>query len=139
MSFGVAAIGKEGIIHVEVLESETRPARCLLSIETPSWEFCFDVGARARVAELLSFLRMHSEQAAFVKWAAGSFCGATVFVIKDDEAADRLFLRASEDGQLVDFTLRGEEFTAFISALTQAVEELEEGALTSDAAGEPPH
>src|SRR5687767_5592734 len=88
--FGVAAIGSEEAIHVEVLESYMGPAQCLLSIETPSWEFCFDVGARARVADLLTFVRMNSEQAALAEWVAGSFGGAAVFVIKDDEAADRL-------------------------------------------------
>jgi hypothetical protein len=55
----------------------------------------------------------------------GSFHGATVRLIKDDEFADRFWLRANGDDQLAEFTLTAEDFSELTDTLAQVVEQLQ--------------
>src|SRR5262245_48203230 len=121
--FGVAALGVQGIFTVEVLEGP--PDRWWLCIDSPVWCFNFELARPAGVRQLSEFLGKHLDQAGFAELAIGSFHGAVVWMVKDDEFPDRFFLRAGGGGPLVEFTLAGEDIRAFVGAVSQTVEDLE--------------
>lgn len=123
-SLSLVALGKAGAITIEV---DRRPDDgLLLTVEAPAWCLRFDLVGPGAVAELAEFLRAHSGKAEFAEFVVGSLAGMAVWVIKDDEFADRLFLRAAGDGALVDFTLSGETASDFAAAVTKAAAEVEE-------------
>jgi hypothetical protein len=70
------------------------------------------------------FLRDLSGSNQFSKLVVGSFVGAPVVLVKDDEFPDRFWLRAAREHQLVDFTLVGSDAADLIVALSQAMEDL---------------
>jgi len=120
-SFGLAALGKAGAFTVEVL---SRPdGGWLLSIESPTWCFDFALAGPATVGELAAFFRMHAGRTGFSELVIGSFGGSHVRVVKDDEFADRFFLRAAGGGMLVEFTLVDPAAQEFAAALAKAAAE----------------
>jgi hypothetical protein len=70
---------------------------------------------------MLSFLQQHTGQLIVI----GSFQGAPVSLIKDDEFADRFWLRASGAGQMVEVVLAADDLAEFTDAVAQAVQDLQ--------------
>jgi hypothetical protein len=120
-SFGVAALGKAGTFTVEALSQPH--GGWLLSVESPAWCFDFALACPAAVGELAAFLRSHAGRIGFAELAVGSFGGACVRVVKDDEFADRFFLRAAGGGSLVEFILAGPAAQEFAAAVAEAAAE----------------
>lgn len=56
---------------------------------------------------------------------AGSFYGTPVRLIKDNEFADRFWLRASGGGDMVEFVFTANSLTEFTNAVTQAVDDFQ--------------
>lgn len=123
-SFGVASLGMDGVFTIEVLRGPDE--RWLLSVESPSWCFDFDLAATRVVAELADFLSSRYGRLEHSELVIGSFGSTAVRLVKDDEFADRFFLRASGSGSLVEFTLCGTAIHEFAAAVTEAAREFEE-------------
>ena len=121
--YGVAAIGSAGRFTVEILETTDNPATRLMSIEAGGWSLCFALAERGD-AQALSFLREHAGQAVFSELVIGSFLGAPVVLIKDDEFPDRFYLRAFANGHLLEFVLTADALTEFTDAVAQVVHNL---------------
>ena len=120
---GLAASGKGGGFTVEVL---SRPAGgWSLSVESPAWCVEFELAAPGTVGELAAFLRSHAGRAGFAELAVGTLGGLTVRVVKDDEFADRFFLRAAGGGLLVEFTLADGIECDFAQAVAEAAAEFD--------------
>src|SRR5262245_32538503 len=100
-NYGAAAVGSTSRFDVEIDEALDDSNDTQMSISARGWSFCFALSARDDVARMLSFLRKHTGRSVFSELAVGSFHGAPVRLIKDDEFADRFWLRAHGDGQMV--------------------------------------
>ena len=81
--------------------------------------------ARDDVARILSFLREHTGLLVFSELVVGSFHGAPVRLIKDHEFADRFWIRAFGDGDMVEFVLAADDLNEFTDAVAQAVQDLQ--------------
>ena len=122
-SYGLAALGKAGVFTVMV---QSRPdGRWSLYVESPAWCFAFELVGPGAVAELAAFLRSRTGHAEFAELVVGSFGGVPVWMVKDDESADRFFLRAAGGGLLVDLTLIGGTAQEFADAVAEAAAEFE--------------
>ena len=121
-TFACEAFGKAGTFTVEVLRSSD--GTLLMSIESPVWNFHFKLASPAALGELAGFLRSYVRRTEFAELVIGSFCGASVVIVKDDEFDDRVILRALCDGALVYFKMVGSATEDFVSAVAQAAEEL---------------
>ena len=120
-SYGLAAPGTAGAFTVEVL---SRPdGGWLLSVESPAWCFDFALAHPGSVGELAAFLRSHAGREEFAELLVGSLGGVAVRAVKDDEFADRFFLRAAGSGSLVEFTLVGGASHEFAAAVAAAAAE----------------
>ena len=117
--YGVAAIGSAGRFTVEILETTDNPAARLMSIDAGGWSLCFALVERGD-AQVLSFLRKHAgRRVVFSELVIGSFLGAPVVLIKDDEFSDRFYLRAFANGHLLEFVLTADALTEFTEAVAQ--------------------
>jgi hypothetical protein len=116
--YGVAAIGSAGRFTVEILETTDNPNARLMSIEAGGWSLCFALAERG-TAQVLSFLRVHAGRVVFSELAIGSFLGAPVILIKDDEFPDRFYLRVFANGHLLEFVLTADALTEFTEAVAQ--------------------
>jgi len=123
--YGVAAIGSAGRFDIEIDEAIDSPSEIQMGIATAEWSFRFNLSARTEVARINSFLKEQAGKTVFSESVIGSFLGAPVFLIKDDEFADRFWLRASAAGQVVDFVLAGDDLAEFTDALVQAARQLQ--------------
>jgi len=119
--YSCEAFGKAGNFTVEVLSKSD--GKLLLSIESPAWDFCFELVSPATVGVLAAFLRRYNGRAEFAELVIGSFCGAAVEIVKDDEFVDRLLLRALGGDRLVYFTMVGSATDDFVSAVLQTADE----------------
>src|SRR5688572_12124337 len=102
--YTAAAVGKTSRFDVEI-DAAVDDSDIQMSIGTRSWTFRFALSARDDVARILSFLREHTGRLKFSELAVGSFHGVPVRLIKDDEFADRFWIRAYGDGVMVEFVL----------------------------------
>ena len=121
--YGVAAVGSAGRFTVEILEAADRPAARLMSIEAGEWSICFVLADHGET-RLLAFLLEHTGHAMFSVLTIGSFLGAPVVLIKDDEFADRFCLRAFAEGHLLEFVLAADRLAEFTKAVAQTVQDL---------------
>ncbi|HEX4608601.1 MAG TPA: hypothetical protein VH092_10395 [Urbifossiella sp.] len=122
-NFGLAALGRVGAFTLEVL---SRPeGGWALSVESPAWCFEFPLAGPAVVGELDAFFRSYAGRSEFSELVIGSFGVAVVKVVKDDEYADRFYLRAAGDGLLTEFTLVGLMAQEFAAAVAEAAAEFE--------------
>lgn len=122
-SFGLTALGKAGTFTVEVLYHPNEG--WLLSVESPAWCFEFALAHRGAVGELATFLHSHAGREQFAELVVGSIGGIVVRVVKDDEFADRFFLRAAGVAWLVEFTLVGGAAQEFMAAVADAATEFD--------------
>src|SRR6185295_15547012 len=122
--YGAAAVGGTRRFDVEIDEAHDDPNDVQMSVTAHSWSFRFRLSARADVPRMLSFLREHTGSLAFSELVVGSFHGASVLLVKDREFADRFWLRAHGDGQMVEFVLAADDLTEFTDAVAQAVQDL---------------
>ena len=74
-------------------------------------------------------------RAAFAELALGSFGSTAVRVVKDDESADRYFLRAAGGGSMVEFTMVGGATQDFASAVAEAAAGFAAGDESGDETG----
>src|SRR4051812_36258522 len=112
--FGVTALGSFGGCTVQALAALDGSNRSLLSIEAAQgWSFTFELAELEDAERLLAFVREHTGRVAFAECMLGTFWGAPVNLFKDNESGDRFWLRASQDGQLVEFVLSGGDLVAF--------------------------
>jgi hypothetical protein len=118
-----AAVGKTSRFDVEI-GAALDDSDIQMSIGTRSWTFRFGLSARDDVARILSFLREHTGRLEFSELLVGSFHDAPVRLIKDDEFADRFWLRAYRAGPMVEFVLAADDLTEFTDAVAQAVQDL---------------
>ncbi len=123
VNYCLAALGKAGAFTVEVLRRSD--GGWMLSIESPAWCFVFELTGPGTVSELAAFLQTRAGRAEFAELAVGSFGGAVVRIIQDDEFMDRLFLRTTGEGALVDFTLTGGAVNEFTTAVREAAAEFD--------------
>ena len=119
-----AAVGKTSRFDVEI-GAALDDSDIQMSVSTRSWTFRFALSACDDVARILSFLREHTGRLEFSELVVGSFHDAPVRLIKDDEFADRFWLRAYRDGPMVEFVLAADDLTEFTDAVTQAVQDLQ--------------
>jgi hypothetical protein len=117
-NFGLAAIGRSGGFTVEVLSR--REGGWLLSVDAPNWCCYFDLNGPASVADLAQFLQSHVGREEFAENVIGTLGGMPIRVVKDDESADRIYLRAAGGRSLVEFTLTGADAQAFKDAMVEA-------------------
>jgi hypothetical protein len=122
--YTAAAVGKTSRFDVEI-DAALDDSDIRMSIATRSWTFRFALSTRNDVARMLSFVREHTGRAVFSELAIGSFHGAPVRLIKDDEFADRFWLRAHGDGQMVEFVLAADDLTEFTDAVAQVAQDLQ--------------
>jgi len=122
--YGAAAVGRTSRFDVEIDEALRDATDLQMSIGTHSWTFRFALSARDDVARILSFLREHTGRLVFSELAVGSFNGAPVLLVKDDEFVDRFWLRARGVGQMVEFALAADDLVEFTEAVAQAVQDL---------------
>lgn len=121
--YSCEAFAKAGTFTVEVL---SRPGdKWSLSIESPTWDFTFELVNRDTLGELAGFLRSFTGRAEFAELLIGSFCGASVQIVKCDEFVDRLILRALGDDVLVYFTMVGGVTDDFVCVVLQAAASFE--------------
>ena len=120
-SFGLSALGIAGDFTVEVLSLPEGGG--LLSIESPTWCFDFELSGPSAVGELAEFLQTYAGRAEFAEMAIGTFGGAVVRVVKDSEFEDRFFIRATCTGPMVEFTLVGNAAKDFVSAVVEVTAE----------------
>lgn len=80
----------------------------------------FRLASQSSVGELADFLHQHMGRKVYSELVAGTFLGAGVRLIKDDEFSDRFFLRIAADGNLVDYRLESFVATDFEQALGEA-------------------
>ncbi len=123
--YGAAAVGKTSRFDVVIDEALDDASDIQISISTRSWSFRFALSAREDVARMLSFQREYTGRLVFSELAVGSFQGAPVRLIKDNEFADRFWLRAYGDGSMVEFVLAAEDLAEFTDAVAQAVQDLQ--------------
>ena len=120
-NFGLSALGIAGDLSVEVL---SRPdGGWLLSIESTTWCFVFELSGPNAIGELAEFLQTYAGRAEFAEMAIGTFGGAVVRVVKDSEFEDRFFIRATCTGPMVEFTLVGNAAKDFVSAVVEVATE----------------
>ena len=123
--YGLAALGKTSRFVLEIDEVLDESNDTQMSIGTRSWTFRFALSARNDVARMLSFLREHTGRLEFSEIVVGSFHDAPVRLVKDDEFADRFWIRAYGDGPMVEFVLAADDLTEFTDAVAQAVQDLQ--------------
>jgi hypothetical protein len=121
--YGCEALGKAGAFTVEVLSGSD--GKLWLTIESPEWDFVFELVSPATVGDLAAFLRRYTGRAEFAELVLGSFCGATVEIVKDDEFEDRFILRTLGDDVVIFFKMLGDVTDDFVAAVLQAAEEFE--------------
>jgi|SRR6185503_8113274 hypothetical protein len=124
-SYGAAAVGCTAQFDVEIDEALDDPNDLQMGINTRQWSFRFCLSARSDVARMLSFLREHTGRVEFAELVVGSFHGARVVLVKDNEFADRFWLRALGACQLAEFVLAAEAVTEFTEAIAQVVQDLQ--------------
>ncbi|SRR6266705_2021379 len=124
-NYGVAAVGSTSRFDVVIDEALDDSNDTQMSISARGWSFRFTLSARDAVAQILSFLREHTGRLVFSEVTVGSFNGARVLLIKDDEFADRFWLRVFGACQMVEFVLAAEDLTEFTDAVAQAVQDLQ--------------
>ncbi len=117
------AFGIAGDFTVEVLSGSD--GKFLLTIGSSAWDFDFELVNAGAVSELAGFLRFYVGRREFAELVIGSFNGASVEIVKDDEFEDRLILRARGNGVLVYFKMVAGATTDFASAVSQAAEDFE--------------
>jgi len=122
--YGAAAVGGTSNYDVEVDEVLDDPNDVRMSVHARSWSFRFRLSGRADVSRMLSFLREHTGSFVFSELVVGSFHGAPVWLVKDPEFADRFWLRAHGEGQMVEFTFAADDLAQFTEAVAQAVQDL---------------
>ena len=100
-----------------------------MSIDAEAWSFSFGLSNRSDVDHIMAFLREHKGRLAYSKLEVGSLFNVPVLLIKDDEFADRFFLRSAGKGQLVNFTFVADELEDLLDATAQAAQDLQAGGL----------
>jgi len=122
--YGAAGVGGTSRFDIEIDESLDDARDLHMSIRTRSWTFRFALSAREDVVRIHSFLREHTGRLEFSEIVVGSFQDAPVRLIKDDEFADRFWLRAYGTGPMVEFVLVADDLKQFTDAIAQAVQDL---------------
>ena len=120
-SYGLSASGMAGDFTVEVLSLPDGGG--LFCIQSPTWCFDFELSDPSAVGELAEFLQTYADRAEFAEMAIGSFGGASVRMVKDNEFEDRFFIRATCTGPMVEFTLVGNAAKDFVSAVVEVTAE----------------
>ena len=123
--YGAAGVGSTTRFDVEIDEAFDDPNDVQMGIKARGWSFRFALSSRDDVARILWFLREHTGRLALSELVVGSFHDAPVLLIKDNEFADRFWLRASGDCVLVEFVLAADDLTEFTDAVAQAVDDLQ--------------
>ncbi len=123
--YGAAAVGRTSRFDVGIDEALDDANDLQMSISTRSWSFRFTLFARDDVGRMFSFLREHTGRLVFSELAVGSFQGAPVRLIKDDELPDRFWLQVDQGGPMVEFVLAAEDLTEFTDAVAQVVRDLQ--------------
>ena len=124
--YGAIAVGSTPDFDVEIDEALDESNDIEMTINTRGWSFRFALGAREDARRMFLFLREHTGRLVFSETVVGSFHGAPVLLVKDNEFGDRFWLRALCGGdQMVEFVLSGDHLSEFVDALRQAVEDLE--------------
>lgn len=123
--YGAIGIGCTTRFEVEIDESLDDPNDLQMGISVRAWSFRFALTSRDQVERILAFLREYTGQLVFAEITVGSFQGAPVRLIKDDECVDRFWLRAYAGGGMVEFLLIGNDLTEFTDAVSQAVQDMQ--------------
>ena len=124
-NYRAVAVGSTSRFGVEIDEAHDDANDVQMSINARGWSFRFGLSARDDAGRMLSFLREHTGRAMFSQLLVGSFHGAPVLLIKDDEFTDRFWFRASGAGQMVEFVLAADDLAEFTDAVAQAVDDLQ--------------
>lgn len=126
--YGSIAVGSKNRFDVEVDEAFDDPDDVQMTLTAPGWSFRFNLIDHSGVRKLRSFLQEHVGRLVFSELVVGSLHGTPVLIIKDDECADRFWIRAYGAGQLVEFTLTAEHhLNDLTDAVSQAAECLAAG------------
>ena len=102
--WGVVAYGRCGQVELEIDESVDEPKRFVMEICLPAVKMCVVVADPGVAAALSQFLREHGNRRTFAKMQIGTIGDAPAWIIKDDEFADRLWIRAGADW-MIDVTI----------------------------------
>jgi hypothetical protein len=123
--YGVVGIGRTDRFDVEIDEAldDSNEVRMEIMAKARGWLFRFALSSRDEPARILSFLQEHTGRFLFSELVVGSFHGAPVLLIKDNEFADRFWLRTTEAGQMVQFVLAADDLNDLTDAVAQAVQE----------------
>ena len=124
-NYGAAGVGRTTRFDVEIDEALDDPDDVQMGINARGWSLRFALFSRDDVTRILSFLREHTGRLVFSELLVGSFHGAPVRLIKDDEFGDRFWIRAYGDRDMVEFVLVADDLAEFTDAVAQAVQDLQ--------------
>src|SRR5262245_16465942 len=123
--YGAAGIGSTSRFDVEIDEALDDSDDMQMCISTRGWSFRFSLSSRAHASHMLAFLREHTGSNVLSELVVGSYLGAPVLLVKDSEYANRVWLRAFRDGEMVEFVLVADDIIEFTGAVAQAAKDLE--------------
>ncbi len=119
---GLLASGASQGWDIQVDASLDEPEKCFVQIEGPSAYIYFELQSRSAIKDAVVLL--DSPKAA-MPVRIGSFLGASVSLVADQEYADRYFLTISQAANAtVRFTFAGKSLTGFRTALQQVRDDL---------------
>jgi hypothetical protein len=121
VSWGLAGVGRAGLLSVELDEAVSGRERWQISLDSPSWHVRFEAASPQALARMHGFLEQHGGQRCFAEDVVASIGGGRVLIVKDDELPDRFFLKLFGEQQFVMLTLHAEEVRDLTEALKQAM------------------
>lgn len=95
--WGVVAYGRCGQVELEIIESVDEPKRFVMEICLPAVEVNVVVTDPGVAAALSQFLREHGNRKTCAKMQLGTIGDVPAWIIKDNEFADRFWIRAGAD------------------------------------------
>lgn len=108
-----------GQVELSIDESVDTPGIFEMEVCLPSVELRFRIDGPGAVVALSRFLRDQYQRTVFAEMQVGTIFGVPVRIIKDDEHADRFWLRAAA-GSMIDVPIVG----VVTNDLVRAAEEL---------------
>jgi len=123
--WGLVALGRSGDVAVDVDEAISGPDRWELTVEFARWELRFEIPTPTIIKEFRDYLQ--SPRMGNSELLLGAIGTSSVTIVRDNCCDDRFFLIVSSIDGMIRFTLDDNDTHELISALTQAVDELDDG------------
>lgn len=94
-------LARSGQVDLDLDEStDDGPLTYMLTLGLPSVELRFEITGPDATHALSAFMRENHGRKVFAELQVGVLDGLPVWIIKDDEQADRFFMSAARDGMI---------------------------------------